>query len=310
MTLNRYYSATIIKMAGVEDDTKAIWLAAAVAAGNFVFTIVGVYLVERSGRRKLLLGSLLGVALALAVLGVGFLLARLQSPLAFEDSSLPLTNCSHYDRCNWCVQDSQCGFCYVKSGRYDTMNATCQPVWKDTDGSIVKNRSELWNSSDTNFDPGLPCLPVGSEFVTAEKNATSWAYDYCPTQYAWLIVLALVLYIAMFAPGMGPMPWTINAELYPLWARSAGNAAATFTNWTCNLLISMTFLSISETHTIGRAGAFWIYMVIAILCWLILYRILPETKNKSLEEAEQLFEKPWFGTEAGNGPDERTGLVQ
>ena len=59
----RYYSATILQMSGVEDDRLAIWLAALTAFINFIFTLVGVWLVERMGRRKLTLGSLTGECL-------------------------------------------------------------------------------------------------------------------------------------------------------------------------------------------------------------------------------------------------------
>lgn len=59
-SLHRYYSATILQMSGVEDDRLAIWLAALTAFINFIFTLVGVWLVERMGRRKLTLGSLAG----------------------------------------------------------------------------------------------------------------------------------------------------------------------------------------------------------------------------------------------------------
>ncbi|KAJ7352883.1 hypothetical protein OS493_033149 [Desmophyllum pertusum] len=59
-----YYSATIIQMSGIQGDQLAIWLAAVVAFGNFAFTIIGVCLVEKMGRRKLLLGSLTGSPLA------------------------------------------------------------------------------------------------------------------------------------------------------------------------------------------------------------------------------------------------------
>jgi len=56
----RYYSATIIRMAGVENTSTAIWLAALTAFVNFVFTFVGLFLVDRIGRRPLTLGSLAG----------------------------------------------------------------------------------------------------------------------------------------------------------------------------------------------------------------------------------------------------------
>lgn len=63
LSLCRYYSATILQMSGVEDDRLAIWLAALTAFINFIFTLVGVWLVERMGRRKLTLGSLAGECL-------------------------------------------------------------------------------------------------------------------------------------------------------------------------------------------------------------------------------------------------------
>ena len=55
-----YYSATIIKMSGVSSDSAAVWLAALTAFINFAFTFVGLVLVEKVGRRPLVLGSIAG----------------------------------------------------------------------------------------------------------------------------------------------------------------------------------------------------------------------------------------------------------
>jgi len=59
---------------------------------------------------------------------------------------------------------------------------------------------------------------------------------------------------------MGPMPWTINSEIYPLWARSTGNACAAGVNWTFNILVSLTFLHLAQYFTyygqcLGRAAS-------------------------------------------------------
>ena len=63
--IRRYYSATIIKMSGVVSTTSAaIWLASVTAGVNFVFTFVGLYLVERIGRRPLTIASLAGIYFA------------------------------------------------------------------------------------------------------------------------------------------------------------------------------------------------------------------------------------------------------
>lgn len=49
--------------------------------------------------------------------------------------------------------------------------------------------------------------------------------------------------------GLGPMPWTINSEIYPMWARGTGNAIATAVNWVFNLIVSFTFLTMTENIT-------------------------------------------------------------
>jgi len=49
--------------------------------------------------------------------------------------------------------------------------------------------------------------------------------------------------------GMGPMPWTVNSEIYPLWARSTGNACSAGVNWIFNVLVSLTFLHVAEFLT-------------------------------------------------------------
>ena len=63
----------------------------------------------------------------------------------------------------------------------------------------------------------LRCVDPGSHAVPGERLL--FAADYCPSEVAWIVVVGLCLYLFFFAPGMGPMPWTINSEIYPLWAR-------------------------------------------------------------------------------------------
>ena len=68
-------------MSGVRDDTVAIWLAAATSFVNFIFTFVGVWLVERMGRRLLILISIAGKGLLRTVRAcVGSMLEWLRPP--------------------------------------------------------------------------------------------------------------------------------------------------------------------------------------------------------------------------------------
>ncbi len=240
----------------MKDEETAIWLAAVVAAGNFVFTLITLFLVEKAGRLKLTLGSLFGVILALCLLASTFILIKSESPRSVRN--IANDTCGAYGSCYACVKQSSCGFCYsVADSKY--FNGSCQA----DKSSTVRPKS---------------CMD------------THWTPDVCPTSYAWLAVLSMIFYLAMFAPGMGPMPWAINAEIYPLWARSVGNSCSTATNWFFNLIISITFLHLVSWIT--EQGAFFLYAAIAGIGWVFLYLLLPETRGKKLEEVEDLFKGP------------------
>ncbi|XP_034530076.1 proton myo-inositol cotransporter-like [Notolabrus celidotus] len=264
-----YYSATILQMSGVRDDRLAIWLAGLTTLTNFLFTLLGVWLVDRVGRRKLILGSIIGTSLSLGLLAIGFLVSAQHSPpVSFHplDPSLANTTCSSYQWCEPCMLDPRCGFCYRENGSA-LLTSSCVPVNKATTEQAAWGRCS--NSS-------------------LMKDQTYWAYNYCPTSYSWLVLLGLVLYLAAFAPGMGPMPWTINSEIYPLWARSTGNACAAGVNWTFNILVSVTFLHMAQYFT--YYGAFFLYSSLALLGFFFIFGCLPETKGRRLEEIEALFE--------------------
>ncbi|KAM9352661.1 proton myo-inositol cotransporter-like [Symphorus nematophorus] len=261
-----YYSATILQMAGVRDDKQAIWMAAATSATNFVFTWVGVWLVERVGRRKLTLGSLLGTGLSLTLLAVGFLLSAQYSPsvtLHPEDSKN--STCRLYGSCEFCMLDPDCGYCYRENGTR-VHDASCVPVNPaSTDHAAWGRCSNQTEAADSPF----------------------WAYNYCPTSYSWIVLMGLILYLAFFAPGMGPMPWTVNSEIYPLWARSTGNACSAGVNWIFNVLVSLTFLHVAEFLT--YYGAFFMYTGLVVLGLVFVQGCLPETQGLQLEEIENLF---------------------
>ena len=83
------------------------------------------------------------------------------------------------------------------------------------------------------------------------------------------------------------MPWTINSEIYPLWARSVCFSISTAFNWFFNLIVSLTFLTLTEVIT--KQGAFYLYASLAIFGWIFFLFKLPETKGKTLEQMESLF---------------------
>jgi SP family galactose:H+ symporter-like MFS transporter len=96
--------------------------------------------------------------------------------------------------------------------------------------------------------------------------------------------IGLVIYVACFAFGLGPIFWLLISEIYPLKIRSAAMSAATVANWGMNLVVAATFLTL--VAVLGHAVTFWLYGVIAVAAWVFIYRLVPETKGKSLEQIE------------------------
>jgi sugar porter (SP) family MFS transporter len=100
----------------------------------------------------------------------------------------------------------------------------------------------------------------------------------------WLALVCLIVYIASFAVGLGPVFWLMISEIFPLRVRGAAMSACTVANWSFNFLVSFTFLSL--VGAISRSGVFWLYAVIGIVALVFFAVRVPETKGRTLEEIE------------------------
>ncbi|TDH72009.1 hypothetical protein CCR75_003292 [Bremia lactucae] len=252
-----YYGATIIQLAGFTDSTTAIWLSALVSFSNFIFTFVGIYLVDRRGRRMLTLGSLCGIFLSLTALGASFYAAELQST-----KTMGIGKCSQFSTCLDCIASINCGFCL---------------------------EGQTFETSATTMNLCLPGVPAST--IQGSCAHSNWAFASCPSRTrtaGWIVLATLFMYLACFASGMGCMPWTINAEIYPLHVRSFALSIATSVNWICNLIVSFTFLTVVDV--LEPYGAFWLYASFALFGLAYLYKELPETKGLALEEIQKIFE--------------------
>ncbi|WP_254172813.1 sugar porter family MFS transporter [Planktothrix pseudagardhii] len=178
-----YYAPTIMEFSGLKSAGASILATTGVGVINVLFTIVGSWFVDRAGRRPLLLTSLIGMAISLALLAVSFQLPQLASSLGVA------------------------------------------------------------------------------------------------------VVIILMLYVASFAIGLGPVFWLLISEIYPLNIRSKAMSVATVANWGANLIVAMTFLSI--VNALGRPGAFWLYAVLTLCSVVFTYLLVPETKGRTLEQIQE-----------------------
>lgn len=99
------------------------------------------------------------------------------------------------------------------------------------------------------------------------------------------ILIVILTYVAFFAVGMGPGVWVVMSELFPTRIRGRAMAIATVTLWLACTALTLTFLSL--VNAIGVSGAFWLYASICVLTLIFVWRVVPETKGKTLEEIER-----------------------
>ncbi|KRX27135.1 Proton myo-inositol cotransporter, partial [Trichinella nelsoni] len=280
-----YYSASIIRMGGVRNETTAMWMSAVTSAANFLGTVLGAYLIERLGRRLLVFLSLTGVIFGLLLMGIGFHLISIHAmPGKFVESNRPATDHCIPFGCDDCSYDPNCGFCYNSAAYHPQLTGTCV--------SISKNGSEILSTEYALY--GRCSKKVNTQNFKSSYNAPNVQFDYgfCTTPYSWIPILAMTSFLCFFSIGLGGIPWTVNAEIYPNWARSCGNSMATFVNWMFNLITAQTFLTL--TKQITREGVFFMYGGFTVFGTIVLYLLMPETKGVPLDNIETILEGPWI----------------
>ncbi|MBS1850584.1 MAG: sugar porter family MFS transporter [Acidobacteria bacterium] len=102
------------------------------------------------------------------------------------------------------------------------------------------------------------------------------------------ILGSILVYVAFFALGMGPGPWLIISEIFPTKVRGRAASVATSALWTGTLVVTFTFLSL--VNHLGLAGTFAIYGALSFLCLIYIWKSVPETKGKTLEQIQETWE--------------------
>ena len=201
--------ATIFSSAGFHDSKQVVIIIGAV---QFIGTAIACLIIDRSGRRILLMAAGVVMCLCLVILGIYF---EIYIPTPEKNS-----------------------------------NATAMPPAALLHTSISKS-------------------------VPAEK-------------IAWLSITSLVVYSLAFALAWGPIPWLIMSEIFPTRARGLASGITTLSNWLIAFLVTKTFVIMMASIT--TQGTYWLYGGFTFVSIIFVYFMVPETRGKTLEEIEALFD--------------------
>ena len=104
---------------------------------------------------------------------------------------------------------------------------------------------------------------------------------------SWLAVTCVIIFIAVFSLGWGPIPWMLMSELFPPKARDVAGAFVNVVNWLSAFLVMKFFPQMKVA--LKDQGTFWFFAGFSLLSFLFTLFFVPETKGKTLEEIERYF---------------------
>lgn len=237
-----FYAPTIFEQSGIGQNaafSQAIW----VGVINVIFTIVAMMLIDKIGRRPLMLIGLAGVFISMSIASYGFSQATYTlTPKALATLESPLTE-------------------------------KLSPMVGQTYQSDVEFKQQLSQH-------------LGE--VDARANQAS-LIQLAATMNPTLILIGILGFVASFAVSLGPVMWVLLAEIFPNHLRGVGIAATGLINSCVSFSIQQLFPW--QLANLGTAATFMIYGGFAVLGFVLLYRMLPETKGLSLENLEKAFHK-------------------
>ena len=248
-----YYSTLIFQATGGGSDA-AFMNAAIIGIVNLVFTIIAMSLIDRLGRKPLLVIGLTGIIIAYFI-----------SSMAFYQATYKITP---DNRAKIEVQLTQ-------SGMSTSTIVEIDKGLTNLDGKEYTSEVAFFNTVKEN---------VGNSY----DSIRSTVLQYSINMNAVLLLVGILLFIASFAISLGPVTWALLSEIFPNRIRGlAISIAGTF-----NALVSAIVINVFpvELATFGTGLSFLIFGILCALGLVFVLKYVPETKGKSLEEIQDMLE--------------------
>ncbi|HEV2324569.1 MAG TPA: MFS transporter [Terracidiphilus sp.] len=297
------YNAGILIQSGLS-DLHAHWGYVIFTIVNFVVTSIGMMLVDRKGRRFLLILGTAGAALSL--LSVGTLFLRTEhftvdgrnAVQAMVGSNQQLN--FHFDpataarllaaqsKGNRSIDPDRASLAIIYS--YGDYTAATSYVRSDDPAAapidITRANCVPATAVEAFFKNPLGNLEAAQ---TAPLRIQKAIIGRIPAPgHGWLVALGLYLFMAFYAVGPGVVVWLALSELMPTRIRSNGMSIALVINQLVSTTLAAIFLPFVSKY--GYSSIFFLFAGFTVIYFLVATFFLPETKGKTLEEIEAHFE--------------------
>lgn len=257
-----YFAPRLLDLAGISDT-----LAASISLGvtNLIFTFIGLWLIDKLGRRVLLFIGSFGYILSLGVCAVAFLsvsefkvVSRAADLVSASGSVIQVENREGYRT----PEDEKQILEEYAQARFALEEVTQLETYRGERISIGEN------------------LSATQVRTLAEKVKLESAGLLGPLSL--IVLVCIVAFIAAHAIGQGAVIWVFISEIFPNDHRAAGQSLGSFTHWFFAAMLTFLFPIAIRNLDAGFIFAFFSLMMILQLIWVKF--MVPETKGKSLEE--------------------------
>jgi hypothetical protein len=171
------------------------------------------------------------------------------------------------------------------SATYTLTEDTIQALPESIEVSRLEPVKGITYYSDVSFKAAIEASLGADQAKLYESNLITAAIN----MNATLVLMGIIGFVASFAISIGPVMWVLFSEIFPNRVRGVAISFVGFINSGVSFLVQLVFPW--ELSVIGSSATFLLYGVFAVIGLVFILALLPETKNKSLEELETILVK-------------------
>ncbi|XP_058027454.1 solute carrier family 2, facilitated glucose transporter member 12 isoform X1 [Ahaetulla prasina] len=258
-----FYTSTVLKSVGFQSNAAATLASTGVGVVKVISTIPAILFVDHIGSKTFLcIGSSL---MSVSLITLGLVMQNI-----------------HVNVTTVCKNQSLEEILFQGAGTVTFTNETFKERFADM--TLPVKSPPWWKDeiADPEYQNGTTL--VGDKMFVGMQAESQVAVEPAKVQpfLKWLSLASLLVYVAAFSIGLGPMSWLVLSEIFPGGIRGRAIAFTSSINWGVNLLISSTFLTV--TNLLGLPWICFIYALMSLASLAFVIICIPETKGYSLEQ--------------------------
>ncbi|XP_075124049.1 solute carrier family 2, facilitated glucose transporter member 12 isoform X2 [Leptodactylus fuscus] len=216
-----FYASTVLKSVGYESNEAASLASTGIGVVKVISTIPATFFVDRIGSKTFLCIGSTVMAASLVTMGI----ITLNIDVNFNSI------CKINSQLNQSFEDSY-------DYKPETISKSNESLWKELH-QLSSTRPSLLNVLRNDTKSGYLTTAMTSIVSKGPQE------EDVPVFMKWLYLASLLSYVAAFSIGLGPMAWLVQSEIFPAGIKGRAFAITSSMNWGMNLLISLTFLTLT-----------------------------------------------------------------